>query len=330
MYNFQEAEVLKKEKAGAGLRKVIEKTVDSIFEQGFKNVFYIGIGGTISHAFDVESFVQTNSTLPLYLANAGEYIKMGNKNLTKDSVVYVESRSGDTPEMVEAVDKCKGAGARVYGFIEKEDSPLAKSVDVLVSTATVGYYQPYYFFGYMMKKWGDFSDYDALADCLETLPEKIVKAYPVIDGYCRKFAETYGEADMNYLVGAGNSWGAAYCLAMCYMEEMMWMRTKSIHAAEFFHGTLEVIEKGVSVLLFKSEDDSRAEVQRAEDFIRRVTNDVTVYDSKDVELEGVPQELRRYLSPFIFHAYQERTFMNLEDIRKHPGDIRRYYRRLKY
>lgn len=40
-------------------------------------------------------------------------------------------------------------------------------------------------------------------------------------------------------VGAGNTYGAAYEYAMCVLEEMQWIATKSIHAAEFSMGLLK-------------------------------------------------------------------------------------------
>ena len=330
MYKFDEAKILDREKKAAGLRKEIEATVDEIFRCGFKNVFFIGVGGTLSSAYVIQNVVETNSTLPLYVSNAGELIHMGNKNLTKDSVVYVESRSGDTPEVVKAVDYCKEIGAKVYGFIEKEESPLAKSVDVNVSSVDGGFYRIYYFFGYMMKKWDGFAQYDLLADTLEKLPEILIKEYQKVDEETKAYAEKYADESLNYVIGAGNTWGIAYCMAMCYMEEMQWMPTKSIHACEFFHGTLEVIEKGIPVLFFKGEDASREEIQRAEDFCNRVTNDITVFDSKKHPLDGIEPCMRGLLVPFLFHAYEERLLMNLENVNKHPSDIRRYYRRLTY
>ncbi len=329
MYKLDEAKILEAEKKAAALRAAAEKAVDEIYDRGFKNVFFVGIGGTITVAMAIQSFVETNSTLPFYTSNAGELIHCGNKNIGPETVVFVESASGDTPEMVAAVKYCKEKGARVYGIIEKADSPLARDVDVLMGTDNPGYYGSHYFFGCMMKKWGDFDKYDALADAMDKLPEKIVEAEKAMDAKAVEYAEKYADAPINYLIGAGNTWGAAYCLAMCYMEEMQWMVTKSIHAAEFFHGTLEVIEKGVSVLLFKGEDGSRAEVQRAEDFCRRVTNDVTVFDAADYDLCD-DESLRGFLSPFLFHSVMHRIFMNLENVNKHPGDIRRYYRRLTY
>ena len=51
-------------------------------------------------------------------------------------------------------------------------------------------------------------------------------------------------------------WGPTYSYAMCIMEEMQWMRTKSVTAGDFFHGTLEVIERDDTVLLFFGEDET--------------------------------------------------------------------------
>ena len=84
------------------------------------------------------------------------------------------------------------------------------------------------------------------------------------------------------------------------------------------------------ISLFKGEDASREEIQRAEDFCNRVTNDITVFDSKKHPLDGIEPCMRGLLVPFLFHAYEERLLMNLENVNKHPSDIRRYYRRLTY
>ena len=38
---------------------------------------------------------------------------------------------------------------------------------------------------------------------------------------------------------------------------MQWIATKSIHAAEFFHGTVEMTETDMSFMLMKGEDETR-------------------------------------------------------------------------
>ena len=62
---------------------------------------------------------------------------------------------------------------------------------------------------------------------------------------------------------------------MCIMEEMQWMRTRPISAANFFHGTLEVIERDIPVILIKGEDKTRPEMDRVEKFVNTISANVT-------------------------------------------------------
>ena len=68
------------------------------------------------------------------------------------------------------------------------------------------------------------------------------------------FAKMLAGADYHIITGAGNVWPQAFYYGMCILEEMQWIRTRPVHASDFFHGTLELVEKGVSVILFKGED----------------------------------------------------------------------------
>ena len=330
MLGFVEDALLEQERAGAGLFGAMEAAVDEIFDQGFKNVIFLGIGGSYSAAMIADWLVRTHSTLPFSIANAGELVFEGDVRLGAETVVFTYSVSGDTPELLAAVEKCKAAGARVYAVIERKGTPLEPLVDRVIAYANGGYYKTIYFIIRMMFRWGDFPLYERLRDCISQLPEIIMQASRQIDVKALDFARRYGDAQLCYLVGSGLSWGCTYCLAMCYLEEMQWMRTKSIRAAEFFHGTLEVIEKGVCVMLLKGEDASRPEMDRVERFCRRVTDDVVVFDAADYLPDNIDPELRPYLSPFVFHALQERLLHNLEAANKHPAELRRYYRQIKY
>ena len=62
-------------------------------------------------------------------------------------------------------------------------------------------------------------------------------------------AEDFKDTDYHMVIGSGMLWGEAYDYAMCILEEMQWIKTKSIHAAEFFHGTIELCEEGTSLIL---------------------------------------------------------------------------------
>ena len=111
---------------------------------------------------------------------------------------------------------------------------------------------------------------------------------------------------------------------------MQWMRTRPISAANFFHGTLEVIERDIPVILIKGEDKTRPEMDRVEKFVNTISANVTVFDSKDFELQRISDEFRGILSPIVMRSAFQRVSTHLEHNRRHPLAIRRYYRRLDY
>jgi len=103
-----------------------------------------------------------------------------------------------------------------------------------------------------------------------------------------------------------------------------------VHASDFFHGTLELVEPGVSLLLLKGEDATRPLVDRVERFASGLTDKVLVLDAALVELPGISQTTRALLSPVVVAALLERVSAHLEVLRDHPLTTRRYYRRMAY
>ena len=330
MFNFCAEKFLKAEKGALELRGNIEKIVDGICERGYKNIFLVGIGGTIAYADIMGSVIKSRSTIDVYVENAAELVTLGNKHFSKDSVVIVDSASGDTKEIVAAVKYAKEVGAVVIGFIEKKESPLGELVDHLISHEGGVYYKFYATILRFMYNAGDFADYERFFEELKNLPEELLKVKELVESKAEQFADKYKDEPIQYLVGSGNLWGATYSYAMCIMEEMQWMRTKSIHAAEFFHGTLEVIDRNISVIVFQGEDETRPLTERVIKFANRISKKVTVFDTKDYELKGISPEFRGLVSPFVMSAITERISKHLEEKRKHPLEIRRYYRRLDY
>jgi fructoselysine-6-phosphate deglycase len=117
---------------------------------------------------------------------------------------------------------------------------------------------------------------------------------------------------------------------MCILEEWQWLRTRPVHASDFFHGTLELVEPGVSLVLLKGEDDARPLVERVEKFATGYTDKVTVLDTAEFPLPGISPDVRRLLSPVVLATLLERLSAHLEVERDHPLTTRRYYRRVAY
>lgn len=331
MLNFDEAKVRQDHQNGVDMIPEVEKVVDQICDEGYDNIFLFGIGGTLLYAGQImHTAKQLGCSLPLYLENATDFLYEGNKKFTKNSVVVIASLSGNTIEVEAAIDKAHEVGARVIGYVEVPESPLAKKVDHLVTTVGGEYYWWYTVVLRFMKNAGEFDAYDKLTSQMRNLPDAVVQIYKDADEEMKNYAEKYCDEPITYLVGSGNLEDWAVCYGMCIMEEMQWMRTRPISAANFFHGTLEVIERDIPVILIKGEDKTRPEMDRVEKFVNRVSAKVTVFDTKKFALPGIDEEFRGVLSPIVMRSAFMRLNVHLEHCRRHPIDIRRYYKALKY
>ena len=294
---------------------------------GTLRVLAVGIGGTLLYAGQIfHTARQLGCSLPLYLTNATDFLYEGDANFTKDSVVVVASLSGHTVEVEQAIDKAHEVGARVIGYVEVVDTPIANKVDELVTTVGGEYYWWYTVVLRFMKNAGQFDKYDELVSDMQNLPKDIVQVYKDADAQMKEYADKYCDSPLTYLVASGNLEDWAHCYGMCIMEEMQWMRTRPISAANFFHGLLEVIERDTTVLLIKGEDKTRPEMDRVENFVGKICANVTTIDTKNFELPGI----RDILSPIVMRSAFMRLNVHLEHNRRHPLDIRRYYKCLDY
>jgi fructoselysine-6-phosphate deglycase len=182
----------------------------------------------------------------------------------------------------------------------------------------------------LMAERGEFKAYDATVAELRKLPKLLADAKAAFEPNAAVLAAAIKDETYHIFTGAGSVWPEAYYYGMCILEEMQWIRTRPVHAADFFHGTLELVEKGVSVFVFKGEDASRPLCDRVEAFAKRFTDKVHVLDAAAVKLPGISAETRGLISPVILATLLERLSAHLEVLRNHPLTTRRYYKRVEY
>ena len=108
------------------------------------------------------------------------------------------------------------------------------------------------------------------------------------------------------------------------------MRTKSIHAAEFFHGMLEIVDRDTAVTVFVGEDSQRELGQRVARFLPKVCDNFTVIDTRSFDLPGIPDAYRGDLCHLVMHAVTNRIDAHLEALSGHDMKLRRYYRQMEY
>lgn len=336
MLKFDENVYLENARLTYGTRNEIEKIADEITMEGFSNIFFISVGGSIALMWPIQEMLKQMSDIPVFAEQAGEIILTGHKQLTKKSIVVMASKSGDTKETVAAAEWCRDRGIRVVSLVGTPNTPLEKASSyVIPNKAKNGvefeYMQLFMFLFKLLNNAGQFEDYRRFADQIEKLPVNLLNAKKKFEPIADEIAKQYHNEPYNIWVGGGEMWGEVYLFSMCILEEMQWVRTKAVSSSEFFHGTLELIEEDVPVFLVKGEGTRRAIDDRVEAFCKKYTRKLVVIDTKDYELAGIDDDFRWILAPAISSTLLvDRLARHYEKYTGHDLDMRRYYRQFEY
>ena len=337
MFNFDEERYIRIQTGAVSMAADIDKTIAQLINDGADNIFFLGTGGAGILMLPAVGVLKSRSQFPTFQCDPAELVLEGNVHLGSDSIVVIPSLSGKTKESVAVLAYCQAKGAKVITFTGHADRPLAQSADYSFvnfgedDTSSESFYlQSLLVAASIMKAMGEFPNYSKVVAEIQTLPQVLVATKAAFEVEAEQMAQVIADSNYHIVSGAGSTWAEAFYYGMCILEEMQWIRTRPIHGSDFFHGTLELVEDDVSVIVFKGEDSTRALMDRVENFSRKFSSKVSVIDTKNFELAGISPETRALISPAILSAVLERVSAHLEFKRKHPLTTRRYYNQIEY
>ena len=337
MFNFNVPRYNKVLTDALAMTPEIERIADELCRDGYTNLFFIGAGGTYAHALPMKYWLDGSTTIESYSVIAAEFMLSGHKRFSKDSVCIFSSRSGNTKEIVQAAKFCQEAGARTVVYVSNDNTPVCDYATYKVTSFAEDDHLCEAIYTFMilliarlLKNRGEFESYDKFVAEYNQLPSYLLKAKETVESQCAEAAAEIAKHDYHMVVGSGMLWGEAYDYAMCILEEMQWFKTKSIHAAEFFHGTLELLEKDTSMILLYGEDETRQLMDRVFNFASKISECIQVFDTSKVELPFSKPEYRKIVSPLVIYVIMERLSCHIEKETGHSLNIRRYYRQMNY
>ena len=188
MVKFEEERFLDNVRGALALRGQIEAIVDAA-DGPCDNLCWLGIGGTWASCLQTTVHMKERSAMEVFALNAAEYNTTGDRRVGARTFVVISSVTGTTEEMCAAVEKLHAAGARVLGFIDKEDSPLARAVDWCISFPHNEQLKFFMTADRFMFLRGEFKDYDRYYAQLDAcLPEGLAAAEKAADEFGRSFA----------------------------------------------------------------------------------------------------------------------------------------------
>ena len=345
--NFDQEGYLEDGKALVETGKKMAAMADQIADEGYDAIFLMGVGGTWDELMQLEYLMNKfgDKDLEVYLIHAAEWNVSGHKRMTEKSVVLTASESGTTPEVLEAVKKMKEMGIRIVAMTSP-DGPIGQAVGAenCVKMASdhgsggceKGYYLADCFGLRLLYRRGCFPKYDLFIEQTKDIWKDLLDIRKKFEPKAEELAKKYALAPYTMFVGSGALWGETILFAMCILEEMQWKRTRYITSADFFHGTLELVERDVPVFLFKGEDESRRLDERVEAFLtnfadRTKDEDVVVIDTAEYAIPGLDDDFRVIVSPWILTILvTDRLARYYETVTKHNLKYRRYYHQFDY
>ncbi|WP_331769407.1 SIS domain-containing protein (plasmid) [Embleya sp. NBC_00888] len=337
MLNFDEERFLRIQTGAVAMADELRAAVEDALREGAENLFFLGTGGVGILMRPAARLLQARSTFAVHVLSPAELVVGGSAHLGPRSIVVIPSLSGTTSESVRALTYCKSRGARVITLTGHADTPLARDADrnftnfAADDTSCESFYlQSLVIALAVLHERGEMPEFDEIVSELRLLPRLLVDLKRAFEPRAQEFAAEIEHEPYHIFTGAGSTWPQAWYYAMCILEEMQWIRTRPVHASDFFHGTLELVEPGVSLILFKGEDETRPLVERVENFAPAYTDKVTVFDTAGFELGGVSPRVRSLVSPILLATALERVSAHLEVRRDHPLTTRRYYRQVAY
>lgn len=337
LLNFDPARYLRIQSGAVGLADQIDAAVADALGSGVTNVVFAGAGGAGILMQPAAVLLRDHSTFRADVVLPAELVETGSALVGRDTLVVIPSLSGTTAESIAALDHVKASGARVLVLTGHADTPLGAKADTALvnfaedDTSCESFYlQSLLLALSIMARTDTLEDHATVVAELKRLPQLLLDAKAAFEPRAHELAEAIAADQWHIVTGSGSTWPQAFYYGMCILEEMQWIRTRPVHASDFFHGTLELVEPDVSVLLLKGEDPTRPLADRVERFTSGLTDKLLVLDAADVELPGISRATRALVSPVILAALLERVSAHLEVMRDHPLTTRRYYRRMAY
>ena len=83
---------------------------------------------------------------------------------------------------------------------------------------------------------GERDDFRGVLDELNGLPTILLESKRSFDGRAQELAAVIAASPYHVFVGAGSTWPEAFYYADVHSRRDEWIRTRPVHAADFFHG----------------------------------------------------------------------------------------------
>lgn len=232
-----------------------DKTTHQLERGDFDRIVITGMGASYNAAYP--AYLQlSNLSIPVMLVNAAELVHYSHGLISSRTLLWLNSQSGRSAELVHLLDKIKPAPpAKIISFVNDISSPLASAANVCqpiyagienaVSTKT-----------YLnMMALNLLASLEILGENIAETKNKLLDASKEMDHYLADWQERRDDLDVLlgdftdlFILGRGTSLSTVWNGALISKEAAK-ATFEGMHCADFRHGPLELVEPGLIALV---------------------------------------------------------------------------------
>lgn len=256
--------------------KVQEKYLDLITEflDRGRDVFLLAAGTSYNACVAASYMLSKLARLATTPVIASEFIENYGKSIGIDTVILAVSQSGETADVLAAIEHARLSAATILGLTNVVGSTLTRVSRAYIlqnSGPEIGVAATKTFTAQLTvlaqlalrlaRKRGKLAQYeiDELKDELEKLPELVEEAIKISDEPIRRLAKELKNVGSIFFLGRGISYATALEARLKVME-LSYIPCIAYPAGESKHGPISVIEPGYPVFFIAPEDPTRKQV----------------------------------------------------------------------
>ena len=308
---------------------------------GIANVVWVAAGGSNGGNYPAQYFMEHESTQVVSHAyTSNEFVRATPRFVGENTLAVVVSMRG-TAETIEAARVAKSLGAATVA-VYVDESGLTDVCDyaikydsLAVDASDMGRTNSAVVLALAMElvhQTEGYAQHDKAMAAFDLVEPLYRKAF----AYCQPLASAWAAQNADRptvnVMGSGPTFGAAYVFSICNIQEMLQIDSVTTNCCEFFHGPFEILDKRTSVFLLMGVGRSRANDERAIEFLQRYGGErVYVLDGKELGLNDIDDAVSEYFNHLIFSPILNNVYMRALSAVTHKDYMtRRYMWKVRY
>ena len=332
MYNFQKEELLKSYAIAYEQYPEIERIAEALSKRKISEIYMLGCGGAFTKFMSVKNLLHQYLHIPVIVEDPIQFESVYMDSIHEDALVMMGTKTGTTEEILKVAQKAKERGISLLGFVGDQNSPFEVFLEYKLSSVCTDVHivvLDLLLIKYLELKGFDV-DYAKFKEEMKYFGLDLVRAIEDNLEKGRAHVEMAVKKDFQLWVASGNLWGETNCYVKYLMEEVQWKLAQAVHAGEFFHGPLELIEPDFCVNVVISHGKTRNMDERVAQFVKSYGRDYTIIDMDDFKLPHVSEEYLEWVYPYVLNIFYDQIADMYKPITKKNMGTRRYYRKVAY